>query len=325
MKSKHRAIFQQFLTFLGGAFLLSNACQPKINQFKKGQQHGLWIVYKDSTKTAFLSKGKFRKGNQVGKWLYNSPEGIKERVEIYRGKKIKIKHYHLNGLVAVEGKARIVTDDKKLHFYYKGPWYYYLETGELEKIAWFEKGVLAKEDYKIKTGSHVYDSLNLELIQLDKDFVKYRDTLKSAYDKFGAKSAEYISLRKLAYENDSLIYLRIDKIIHRFGYPEKIYTGDKNNVIFFIIGFAPYTVKEKYLEVFRNAALKNEITLRDFAYFEDKYWLAKHGYQIYGTQYKFDKDYKSIYYPVKDLSGMNDRRVSVGLEVVNLLEYKEYK
>lgn len=136
---------------------------------------------------------------------------------------------------------------------------------------------------------------------------------------------EYLSLRKLARQNDSLIYLRIEKIVKRFGYPEKIYTGEKNNVIFFIIGFAHHSIKEKYLEEFRTAAIKNEISLRDFAYFEDKYWLAKSGYQIYGTQYKYDKDYKQVFFPVKELSGMNDRRINVGLEVVNLLNYPEYK
>lgn len=325
MESKRRAIFKQFLTFLGVISLFLSACHPKINRFKKGQQHGLWIVYKDSTHTAFLTKGKFRNGIQVGKWIYNSPGEIKERTEIYRGKKIRIKHFHPNGKTAVTGKARIVIEERKLHFYYQGPWHYYLENGQLEKTVWFDKGIRTKEVYKIKTGSQAYDSLNAELVQLDKDFIKYRDTLRTTLDKLGKTSPEYLSLRKSAHENDSLIYSRIENIVKRFGYPEKVYTGEKNNVIFFIIGFAPHTIKEKYLEIFRNAALKNEISLRDFAYFEDKYWLAKSGYQVYGTQYKFDKDYKQIYYPVKDLSGMNERRTKMGLEAVNLLIYPEYK
>jgi hypothetical protein len=300
-------------------------CSCKINQLKKGQEHGLWIYYKDSTHTTFLTKGKFRNGIQVGKWIYNSTDGIKERTEIYRGKRIKIKHFHSNGRTAVKGKARIVVEQKKLHFYYTGPWYYYLENGDLEKTAWFENGQKVKEVYKIKTGSQAYDSLNAELVQLDKDFVKFRDTLRITFDKLGAKSEEYKSLKQQARENDSLIYLRIEKIVKRFGYPEKIYTGEKNNVIFFIIGFAPYQIKEKYLETFRIAAEKKEITPRDYAFFADKYWLAKSGYQIYGTQYKFDKDHKEIFFPVKDLSSMNERRVNVGLEPVSLLNYPEHK
>lgn len=332
MKSVNQAIFKQFLTFLGVALLVLPGCHPKLNQIKNQQQHGLWIIYTDSSKTKILTKGKFRNGIQVGKWIYNSPDGAKERTEIYRGKKIRIKHFHPNGKIAVKGKARIIVEQNlpagqagKLHFYYQGPWYYYLENGDLEKTVWFENGQKTKEVYKIKTGSQAYDSLNVELVQLDKDFVKFRDTLRKTLDKLGKDAPEYLSLRKQAHENDSLIYVRIEKIVKRFGYPEKIYTGEKNNVIFFIIGFAPYTIKEKYLEVFRIAAEKKEISFRDYAFFVDKYWLAKSGYQVYGTQYKFDKDYKEIFYPVKDLSTMNDRRVQVGLEVVNLLNYSEYK
>lgn len=325
MKSARRVIFQQFLTFLGVVFLILPACRPKLNQLKNGQQHGMWIVYKDSTHTTYLTKGKFKNGIQVGKWIYNSPDGIKERTEIYHGKRIKIKHFHPNGKTQVKGKARIVVEQKKLHFYYQGPWYYYLENGDLEKTVWFENGQKVKEVYKIKTGNQAYDSLNLELVQLDKDFIKYRDTLRKTADGKGKDSPEYLSLRKLAKQNDSLIYLRIEKIVGRFGYPEKIYTGDKNNVIFFIIGFAPYQVKEKYLETFRIAAEKKEISVKDYAFFVDKYWLAKSGYQIYGTQSKFDKDHKEIFYPVKDLSTMNDRRINVGLEPASLLNYFEFK
>ncbi|HWY13004.1 MAG TPA: hypothetical protein VN026_16835 [Bacteroidia bacterium] len=325
IRTNNRLIFHHFLTFCG-ALIIFNACTTsKINKFKNGQQTGLWISYKDSTRTTFLNKGKFKDGVQVGKWIYNSPDGLKERIEVYRGKKIKIKHFHPNGKIAVKGKGRIVVEEKKLHFYYYGPWYFYLDNGQLQKTAWFENGLKVKEVYKIKTGNEAYDSLNVELIALDKDFVKYRDTLKITLEKFGKNSAEYIFLKQLAHQNDSLIYLRIEKIVKRFGFPEKLYTGEKNEVIFFIIGFAPWQIKEKYLEIFRAAAERNEINLGAFTYFEDKYWLAKEGYQIYGTQYKYDKNYKEIYYPVKDVSGMNDRRKKMGLEGVNLLNYPEHK
>ena len=282
-------------------------------------------MFKDSTHTTFLNKGKYKNGIQTGKWIYNSPDGTKDRVEIYRGKKIKITHFHPKGTIALKGKARIVVDQKKLHFYYTGPWNFYLENGQLQKTAWFENGLKVKEVYKIKTGSDAYDSLTVELIQLDRDFIKYRDTLKITLEKKGKTSPEYSSLRQLAHQNDSLILVRIENIVKRFGYPEKIYTGEKNGVIFFIIGFSSWQIKEKYLEIFRAAAEHNEISLRDFAYFEDKYWLAKSGYQIYGTQSKYDKNYKETIYPVKDLSGTNDRRKKMGLEVVNLLNYPEFK
>lgn len=315
--------FEQVFTFLSLLILLNSCFSGKINQTKNQQQQGLWITYTDSAKTRIVTKGRFRNGEQKGKWIYNTLQGEKDRIEIYRGSRIRIKHYHSNGRLAVKGKGRIVKEDKKLHFYYYGPWYYYTEQGTLQKISYFENGNLVKEALKIKGVSAAYDSLNAELTALDKDFVKYRDTLRNTLDKKGKSAPEYLALVKLAKENDSVIYARINKIITRFGYPQKIYTGERNSVIFYIIGFAPWEVKEKYVEVFRNAARRNEIAIRDFAYFEDKYLAAKYGYQTYGTQYKRDKNYKEIFYPVKNLSEMNDRRKEMDLEPVNLLDYLE--
>jgi len=296
-----------------------------VNKTKNGQQHGYWITYADAGKQVVLTKGRFKYGIQKGKWVYNNFEGKKERIEIYRGKKIKITHYHTNGKIALKGNAKIVTDNLKLHFYYYGPWYFYNEKGILQKISYYTNGQLQKEDYKIPSTTNVYDSLAAELLKLDRDFTKYRDTLSRISNKFGTNSEEYKSIWKLNKQNDSLIYLRIENITDRFGYPEKKLVGENNSVIFFIIGFAPASTKEKFLGLFKSAAEKGEITLNDYAYFEDKYSVAKFGWQVYGTQYKTNKDYTKTYYPVKKLSELNDRRKAMNLEPENLLLYKEVK
>lgn len=314
-------IFAGFLIYC--LFIFNSCSLLKHNRFKKGQQHGYWITYADANKKIVLTKGRFKNGVQKGKWMYNTMQGKKERIEYYKKDKIRISYFHPNGKQAVKGRARIVNDSIKLHFYYYGPWYFYNEVGQLQKISYFENGTLIREDIKIKTGTEVYDSLAAELIKLDRDFHKYSDTLQTTFNKFGAKSEEYKSVWKLNKENDSLIYLRIEGITSRFGYPERKFVGENNGIIFYIISFAPAPIKEKYLELFRSAAQKGEITLRDFAYFEDKYLVAKSGFQLYGTQFKTVKDYKQIYYPVKKLSDLNDRRKMMNLEPVNLLEYKE--
>lgn len=304
-------------------FIFSSCGVLKHNRFKNGQQHGYWVTYADNEKKIVLTKGRFKKGIQKGKWVYNTMKGEKERIEYYKKDKIRIHYFHPNGKQAVKGRARIVNDSIKLHFYYYGPWYFYNEAGQLQKISYYENGTLLREDIKIKSGTEVYDSLAAELIKLDRDFLKYRDTLQTTYTKYGVKSEEYKSVWKLNKENDSLIYNRIEGITKQFGYPEKKLVGENNGVIFYIISFAPAHIKEKYLELFRSASQKGEITLRDFAFFEDKFMVAKFGYQVYGTQFKTGKDYKPIYYPVKKLSDLNDRRKLMNLEPVNLLEYKE--
>lgn len=310
-----------FLLIMAAA--LSSCRLLKHNRIKNQQQHGYWITYADKDKKTVLTKGRFKKGVQVGKWTYNGFNGQKERVEIYRGKKMKITHFHPNGKVALKGRAKIVMDNLKLHFYYYGPWYFYNEKGVLQKISYYENGQLQKEDYKIPSTTNVYDSLAAELLKLDRDFTKYRDTLNRVSNKYGVKSEEYKAVWNLNKQNDSLIYLRIEGITQRFGYPEKKQVGENNGVIFYIISFAPASIKEKYLDLFRSAAEKGEINLRDMALFEDKYHVGKYGWQIYGTQFKTGKDYKPIYYPVKQLSELNDRRKKMNLEVVNLLEYRE--
>lgn len=302
---------------------LSSCRLLKHNQIKNKQQHGYWVTFTDKGKKNGLTKGRFKKGTQVGKWTYYNFNGAKERIEVYRGKKITITHFHQNGKIALKGHAKIVNDNLKLHFYYYGPWFFYNEKGTLTKISYYEHGQLQKEDYKIASTTNVYDSLAAELLKLDRDFTKYRDTLNLTHNKYGAKSEEYKIVWRLNKENDSLVYLKIENITNRFGYPEKKLVGENNGIIFYIISFAPADTKEKFLDVFKSAAKKGEITLPDYACFEDKYSVAKFGWQVYGTQYKTNKDYSKTYYPVKKLSALNDRRKSMNLEPENLLLYKE--
>lgn len=314
----------KYLAGISWLLLTFTSCRLfKTNGYKNNQQHGYWITYTDNSKKTVLTRGRFKKGIQVGKWVYNDFKGTKERIEIYRGEKIKITHYHPNGKVALTGKGKIKSDSSKLHFYYYGPWHFYNEKGKLQKISYFKNGELIKEDIKLPGTNTVYDSLAFELLKLDKDFTKYRDTLRKTQQAYGLKSQQYQNVWELNKQNDSLIYLRIENITTRFGYPTKKQVGENNSIIFYIIGFAPLNIKEKHIELFRKAANEGEISLRDFAYFEDKYMVAKFGFQKYGTYYKTGNNYKAIYFPVIKLSELNERRKTMNLEPVNLLDYKE--
>jgi antitoxin component YwqK of YwqJK toxin-antitoxin module len=320
--------YQLFLTIVTVLFL--SACNPvgkfrMTNRTVKQEQQGLWIIYTDSTKTKFLTKGRYKKGLPVGKWIYNDTQGKLDRIEVYRGNKIKIKHFHKNGNLALTGKARVVNNEAKLHFYYYGIWKYYYENGKLEKTALFENGKLMNEKFAFRSGSQTYDSLTAELRSIDLDYVKYRDTLVSAEKIYGKNSEQYKNLKNADHKNDSLILVRIDKIMDRFGYPPTAKVGESNAVIFFIISSTNWQTKEKYIERFRIASLKGDISKKDMAYFEDKYLVSKEGIQLYGTQAKLSKDNKWLHYPVKDLSNLNDRRKTADLEPVDLLDFSEKK
>ncbi len=292
--------FNCFLTVLA-IIIFSTSCDTlKINQYKNHQQNGCWVYYTDNSKTKILSKGKFKNGTQVGKWIYNTTDGEKDRIEIYRGEKIKIKHYHPNGQLALAGKANIVLEEKGLHFYYYGRWKHYLPNGKLQKISFYEKGKSIKENFIYNTGSKEFDLLAAKLKQIEKDYSQNK--------------------------NDTTVFKRIDNIIAKYGYPAKQQVGKDNDIIFFIISSANWKIKEKYFEVFKEASLKNDISLKDMAYFEDKLLIAKEGYQLYGTQSHYnEKTKQTVYYPVKDLVNMNERRLKMGLEVESLLDYSERK
>lgn len=325
MKSTKTYIFAKFHHFLTVLVLvlLNYACAPrKINQMKNGQRQGLWIVYKDNTKTKMLTRGRYKNGDAIGKWYFYTIDGALERTDRYKGSEMKVRFYHSNGKVAAKGRARIVNENDKFHYYWYGNWNYYLEDGRLEKIVTFEKGTAVKEEYKIAGRKPKYEELSMQLKQIEKDFDNSNHKVNEASKKYGNRSEEYNVAYRQKTISDSIILIRIDTIIKKYGFPGKQYVGDASGVIFYIIGFANWKVKEKYLDVFRRAAALNEIAQRDLAYFEDKYYLAKEGFQLYGTQSTYENK-QFIYYPVTDLQNLNARRQMRELEEVDLKLYKE--
>lgn len=305
-------------------FFYSCSSGKKINQIKNGQQHGLWITYADAGKKIILNKGRFKNGIPQGKWVYNNTKGQLDRKEVYRGKKIKIKHFHGNGKCAVSGKAELVNEENKLHFYYYGKWKYYDENGRHEKTALFEKGRLVKEDYLLKNKNQDYAKLTIELDEIGKSFDFYNNELNRITSEKGAKSDEYNVALAAKNKNDSLLFKKLDSIVTKHGYPSKEQVGEKNGVIFYIVSFAKWQIKERYVDVFRKAALNKDISNRDLAYFEDKYYYAKEGYQLYGTFSYHDKRTNNyVYYPVTDIQNLNERRKLRDLEPVNISLYME--
>jgi antitoxin component YwqK of YwqJK toxin-antitoxin module len=310
-----------FLTFV--IPLLISACVSKnSNGYKNGRQHGRWIIYTDTSHSLILTAGKFKNGIPVGKWTYNTPGGVLDRVEVYRGEKIRIRHYHSNGQLHFKGRARLITDEKKLHFFYYGEWNYYDADGRPDKKAYYENGKLVKEKFLFRKNATANDTLIAELKSLDLDFTKYRDTLLRTADVKGKDSEAYKKIKRLYESNDSLIMNRVENIIQKHGYPTKAQVGENNSVLFYIISSASWQVKEKYFQMLMDACGKGEISLKDMAYFEDKMLIGKEGCQLFGTQSKVLNG-KLWYYPVKNLAGMNERRIRAGLEAVNLLEFDE--
>ncbi|MES2515003.1 MAG: hypothetical protein V4580_12705, partial [Bacteroidota bacterium] len=87
---------------------------------KRGHRKGAWITYIDSGKTVKSFEGNFRNGKPVGKSYFYNNNGILDRTEIARFKKLKTAFYYPNGLVRIEGKARLENLPDKIHYYFYG-------------------------------------------------------------------------------------------------------------------------------------------------------------------------------------------------------------
>lgn len=113
----------------------------RINQFKNNLRHGRW-VYRDSTSNDLLiSKGRYRQGNEVGKWKHYT-NGVLFRQEKFQGNKAQVINYYPNKKVESEGTTGLDRSAEMIHWYYDGRWSFYSEDGELDSVKTFDKGTL---------------------------------------------------------------------------------------------------------------------------------------------------------------------------------------
>jgi len=124
-------------------YILTASCG--INKFKNNLRHGRW-VYKDSTSNDVLtSKGKYRKGNEIGKWKhYNN--GVLFRQEKFKGNKAQVVNYYPNQNVESAGTTGLDRSAEMIHWYYDGKWRFYSEDGKLDSVKIFDKGQLVSAE-----------------------------------------------------------------------------------------------------------------------------------------------------------------------------------
>ncbi len=296
-----------------------SAPAQKLNCYKKGERHGLWVVYHDAQRKIPESKGRYRKGKQKGRWYYFYSDGKLERKEIYRFKKIRTTHYYPSGQVRKEGKARLDELQLRMHYYYYGEWKHYRETGELEKVEFYVKGEKKNEHWMLPLSNKGQnDSLIKVLFALNLDFKRSQDTLIAVYNAQGAKSPGYMAAKQWAKQNDSLVFERVAGIMARFAYPSKETVGDQYSVLFYIISSGSQALKEKYYSLILDARDKGILNAKDVAYFIDKVMVGKGEKQVYGTQFKLNTSTNTVlYYPIRDFAEVNANRKAVGLEEVD--------
>lgn len=294
-------------------FVFCVGYSQSINKYNKhGERTGKWVTYIDDTKKIKSMQGRYRNGKSVGKNYYYS-EGVLERREICRFKKMKTTFYYPSGKIKRKGNARIDNTKTEIHYYFYGTWKSYKENGELEKIATYQKGKLITTKYLDKS-ILLNDSLMIVIDEIDKEFTSHNKQLTDSIKKYTnnlALQKNYQVKLKIA---DSISFKNIEHIFKVFGYPSQKTVGQFVDIPFFIISYAPVYIKERCTSIFAAAATKGDISLKSYALFIDKLKVAKGEKQIYGTQFYYDKNNKRILYPCENKENINKIRESVGLE-----------
>jgi hypothetical protein len=312
LKSINRIVYCCFFFFF---FFFSNCIfSQKLNRLNKhGHRTGKWITYIDEDKKIKSFEGRFRNGLSSGKCYFYTNDGVLDRREINRFKKMKTTFYYPNGMVKLKGNARIENLPDKVHYYFYGKWTAYNDSGALVKYQYYENGKLIKTEYLDKN-IKINDSLIEVLNVIDKEFALHNTILTDSINSNLNNQSKKDFFEKQLNNLDSISFYRIGHIIDLFGYPSKEMVGESNSIPFYILSFAPYTIKEKYLNQLILAADRDFISWKSLAYFIDKLKIAKGEKQVYGTQGNYDKDYHFILYPCIDPENLDARRAKVGLE-----------
>lgn len=302
------------LIFLFFLFLHLEFSGQRINRLnRKGERTGKWITYIDESKKLKSFEGRFRNGKAIGKNYFYNNDGMLERREVIGFRKLKTCFYYPNGKIKMTGKARLENLPDKLHYYFYGKWNFYSDSGALIKYYYYNKGELVKTEYVDKNNT-TNDSLITALIKIDQEFTTHNIVLNDSINANLNNTIKYKVFKTDLRYLDSISFFSVAAILDRYGYPSPKIAGDVSGIPFYILSFAPVTLKENYLNELILAADRGYITWSSLAFFIDKLKVAKGEKQVYGTQGKYDKEYNYSMYPVIDPENLNKRRAIVGLE-----------
>ncbi len=283
----------------------------KINRMnKKGERYGKWINYRDSAKTQKFFEGRFRRDKPVGKARYYNETGGTDRLEIMRFGRMKTKMYYPDGKLLMVGKAELVEDSVKFHYYFYGRWAYYNAEGQLSKYLYYEKGKLVKT---VRTGKNFSTPLILTLERMEEGFLKKNDLLIRKINAAKNDAVKIENIQRQIVLNDAETFNRLDSILAK-GYPGRELLDDKVYIPFYLLNYAPACHKEKYLPVLKPAADRGDIAWSSLAIYIDKIYVARGLPQLYGTQYYYEGK-KQVQYPVADPERLNERKREIGLRI----------
>jgi hypothetical protein len=131
----------------------------------------------------------------------------------------------------------------------------------------------------------------------------------------GKGSPEYQQIWPQLRKVDSINLVKIEQIIHQYGYPGKRLVGNiQANTTWLIIQHSPLSIQEKYLPMLQKAADDGEMAKSNMILLTDRIRMYKGQKQLYGTQVSLNATGQNSFYPIEDEVNVNKRRAEAGLE-----------
>jgi antitoxin component YwqK of YwqJK toxin-antitoxin module len=118
-----------------------------INQYnKKGERHGRWVYYWDSTNKIPMNKLRFKNGHEFGLNRYYSEKGkVWLKFKARKDGRMKVTYYDENGRKERKGKALMIIDPLEVRYSWNGKWRFY-KNGKLVKTVVYEMGLPLEEE-----------------------------------------------------------------------------------------------------------------------------------------------------------------------------------
>jgi antitoxin component YwqK of YwqJK toxin-antitoxin module len=109
----------------------------------KGLKQGRWVLYYDEQQKQCMWKGRYKNGEQTGKWTYYTPTGKKYLTEKYMQERIWTTYYDSLQRKQLQGYANYIETEDTAYYRWEGNWYHFDNLGQVDKISFYKMGKFA--------------------------------------------------------------------------------------------------------------------------------------------------------------------------------------
>lgn len=152
-----------------------------------------------------------------------------------------------------------------------------------------------------------------DLLEIEAQQISDNKNLYIVMVECGNNSKEVMIARRYNHRNDSIARLKVESIIHVYGYPgPKVIGTEANKVLFNIIYNMDLAMAKKYVAILWQALKSGNTTPEDYAALADKVSMQESHGQIYGTIVQMEGGMPYMP-PILNPGGVDSLRRLIGL------------